>query len=509
MKYRNPIISGYNPDPSICRVGEDYYIVNSSFEFFPGVPLYHSTNLVNWELTGYCLTRKSQDPLDGARSSGGIYAPMLCYHDGVFFMTTTNVTGGGHLIVHTDDLNKGWSEPAWVDQDGIDPTLFFEGDDVYFASTSVDENGRQGIFMCRIDPYTGEKLTESVCISYGCGGICPEGPHLYKWFGKYYLLLAEGGTEYGHMVTLQRSDSLYGPYEPCPHGPILTHRDDQAREIACTGHADIMQDHNGNWWLVCLGVRTGSGSSAYTLLHHLGRETFLAPVVWAEDGWPVVGNNGKLALTMDGPLPGGPVKPVCRDFADDFRTEELSPHYNFVRNPEMAHYVRDAQAGTLTLHGTDVTLNDTASPTWIGVRQKEHDVCAETEVSLKNARDGARAGLTAFYNECYHYEIYVTNEEGSTKVCLARHIHDLFAVTASATLPAAEHVQLKIEADRAMYHFYYRTEQEDAYRLLGSGSTAGLATEGTMTMTFTGTYLGMFAERGDGVFRGFRVTIKD
>ena len=269
MKYQNPIISGYNPDPSICRVGDDFYLVNSTFEFYPGVPVYHSKNLVNWELINYCLKDKERLYLDGARSSGGIYAPMLCYHEGEFFMTTTNVSHKGHLIVHTSDIYGEWSKPVWIDQGGIDPTLLFDGEDVYFASTSRDKEGRDGIFMCKIDPYTGEKLSESVCISHGCGGICPEGPHIYKLNGKYYLLLAEGGTEYGHMVTMQRADSPFGPYEPCPHNPILSHKDNPDGSIACTGHADLEVDQNGNWWLVCLGIRPSCTPQGGVKIHHV------------------------------------------------------------------------------------------------------------------------------------------------------------------------------------------------------------------------------------------------
>ena len=159
MNYKNPIISGYNPDPSICCVGEDYYLVNSTFEFFPSVPVYHSKNLINWTLESYCLTSKEQVDLEHCGSSGGIYAPTLRYHDSVFFMTTTNVSSGGNFIVHTKDIKNGWSEPHWVDQGGIDPSLLFDDDGkVYFTSTGSDELG-QGILLCEVNPYTGEKLT--------------------------------------------------------------------------------------------------------------------------------------------------------------------------------------------------------------------------------------------------------------------------------------------------------------------------------------------------------------
>lgn len=507
MRYKNPIISGFNPDPSICCVGEDYYIVNSTFEFFPGVPVYHSKNLVNWTLEGYCLTTPEQNQLSKCGASGGIYAPTLRWHDGTFFMTTTNVSYGGNFIVHTTDISKGWSNPHWVDQGGIDPSLLFDDDGkVYFTSTGADEDGH-GIFMCEIDPFTGERKSVSVCISHGCGGKYPEGPHIYKYFGKYYLMLAEGGTEFGHMETIQRADSPYGPYEACPHNPILSHKDDMRGEIHCTGHADMVQDHNGNWWMVCLAVRpTGTGLGR-VMQHHLGRETFLSPVRWTENGWPVVGENGRISPEMDGPLPGDEPLPVVRDFCDDFTREKLDFNYNFLRNPFMQNYCADSENRRMILKGTNITLSDQDSPTWIGIRQKEFEVEASARVSLLSQDSGMRAGLTAFYNDSYHYEIYLTKEAGKTKVCLAKHVHDIFVVTDSAEILDDQQVTLMIRADRDNYSFYYRCEGKEEV-LLGSGLAAGLCTEGTRTMTFTGTYLAMFAERGEAGFQEFHVQTK-
>lgn len=506
MKYNNPIISGYNPDPSICRVGEDYYLVNSSFEYFPGVPIYHSRNLANWELTGHCLSEKAQLDLEGCRSSGGIYAPTLRYHEGTFFMTTTNVSGKGNFIVHTRDIGGKWSEPVWIDQGGIDPSLLFDEDGrVYFASAASDSAGRAAILMCEINPFTGEKRTESRVISYGCGGRYPEGPHLYKWFGKYYLMLAEGGTEYGHMETLLRSDNPYGPFEECPHNPILTHRDDMRGEIHATGHADILEDHNGNWWLVCLGIRTCQKRSSSVMLHNLGRETFLTPVSWGADGWLEVGEKGRISLEMEGKLPGTP-EPVSRDFQDNYSVIQGSPHYNFLRNPSAENYYRDTDRKRLVLKGTKVTLNEVASPTWIGVRQKDFDVRATVKAELLQAETGVRAGLTAFYNEAYHYEIYLTREGEKNKVCLAKHVHDIFTVTAFSELPEGTPVFLRIEADDTWYCFLYSLDGVE-FSELGRGLTVGLCTEGTKTMTFTGTYIGLFAENGEAAFQNFEVEV--
>lgn len=503
MQYKNPIISGYNPDPSICRVGTDYYIVNSSFEFFPGVPIYHSRNLINWTHKGYCLTEESQLPLKAAKASGGIFAPTIRWNKGTFFMVTTNVSSGGNFIVHTNNMEEGWSQPVWVDQGGIDPSLLFDEDKVYFVSTMSDDQGA-GIFLCEVNPFTGEKLTESVCINRGCGGRYPEGPHLYKWFGKYYLMLAEGGTEYGHMETMQRADNPYGPYENCPYNPILSHRDDMEEEIYCTGHADMLEDHKGNWWMVCLGVRTCSNEERRVLMHNLGRETFLAPVSWTKDGWPVVGNDGKIALTMEGSLPDK-VYPVNRDFYDDFSGENFKVQYNFLRNPNMENYNICKADRKLILSGTETTLNEPKSPTWIGIRQKDFHIIATVNVSAEHAQ-GIRAGLTAYYNESYHYEIYVTKQADKFKICLAKHIHDIFVVTASVEVARGENIFLKIEADEVWYRFFYSLDGNQ-YEELGKGLTVGLCTEGTRTMTFTGTYIGLFAEKGRGIFQDFKVEV--
>ena len=214
---------------------------------------------------------------------------------------------------------------------------------------------------------------------------------------------------------------------------------------------------------------------------------------------------------MEGPLPGEQVQPVCRDFADDFSEEKFSLHYNWIRNPHMENYIRDTAGRQLILKGTDVTLNDTDTPTWIGVRQKEFRIRADVTVSLVGTREDfpeKRVGIGAFYNQFYHYEIYLTEENGKYKVCLAKHIHDMFAKTAEAVIASGQNIHLRITSDPLNYDFWY-SEDGEHYEKLGNGSTAGLATEGTMYMSFTGTYIGMFAENGDGHFRNFAVKIKE
>ena len=465
------------------------------------------------------MTEENGLDLQRSGPSGGIYAPTIRYHDGMFFMITTNVSDKGNFIVYTDDPRKGWSEPRWLKQGGIDPSLFWDDDGkVYLVSTGHDSDGHCTIDMCEINPFTGEQLSETVILSYGCGGKYPEGAHLYKCFGKYYLMMAEGGTEYGHMETIQRADFIFGPYETCPHNPILSHRDDTKGEIHCVGHADLVEDQNGNWWIVCLGTRCNGGETGIMMQHHLGRETFLTPVVWDKDGWPIVGNQGKIELSMDGPLPGktdlietkerkAAVRTGCQtrlDFIDNFSAEKADYRYNYLRNPKLKCYIRDREKQCLLLKGTEETLNDAASPTWIGIRQQEF--CCEAGVCMDacKAEEGFRAGLTAFYNQFYHYEICLVKNKAVWEVQLAKHVHDIFAVTARAEIPEGKQIQFRITADKEKYSFYYTVDGETEV-LLGSGLTAGLSTEGTVPMSFTGTYLGIFAERGNARFQTFYV----
>lgn len=497
QKYKNPVLRGFNPDPSICRVGGDYYLVTSSFEFYPGVPVYHSRNLVHWELISYCLTRDSQLNLKKSPCSGGIYAPTLRYRDGIFYMVTTNVSHGGNFIVHTEDIRGEWSDPCWVDQKGIDPSLLFEDDGRALFCSTLNSNGRQCIALCEVNPLTGERLTETVPICYGSGAKHPEAPHLYKIEDYYYLMMAEGGTEYGHMETIFRSRSPYGPYEACPHNPILTHRDFSGSPIQAAGHADLVEDACGNWWMVCLGIRplpTG------VLLHNLGRETFLAPVVWDRNGWPVVGSNGRIAQEMEGSLPA-PALETDSHFEDRFDTGEMKLEWNFVRNPRRENY--SLENGRLKLSAGEEDLND-SFPTFAGVRQKEFNACARTRVSLGITGKAPKAGLSAFYNKDYHYELYVAREGEKHFVVLSKKVHDLECVAKKVEIPKTDAVDLSIQAGAQDYSFTYSLG--DGWLEAGTGKAAGLCTEGTMTMTFTGVYLGVFASGTEAYFEYFLVT---
>ena len=229
MKYTNPIIRGFNPDPSICRVGEDYYLVTSSFEYFPGIPIYHSRDLVNWTQIGNCVSRPEQLPLEEAKSSGGVWAPTIRYSGGRFYITAT-FDGKGNFIISSDDPAHGWSDAVWTEFSGIDPSMFFENGKMYYCANDAGERnhlyGYEGISLAEMNPDTGEIIGEIKRIWHGNGGGWLEAPHIYHIGDYYYIIAAEGGTGWGHNVIVGRSAGIWGPYENCPQNPILTNRND-------------------------------------------------------------------------------------------------------------------------------------------------------------------------------------------------------------------------------------------------------------------------------------------
>ncbi|MGY1715005.1 family 43 glycosylhydrolase [Geodermatophilus sp. SYSU D01106] len=297
MSGQRPVVPGFHPDPSICRVGDTYWLVTSSFEYGPGVPLFRSDDLRSWEQAGHVLDRPSQLDVSAAGPSGGVFAPTLRYHDGRFWMITTNWSDeGGQLLVWADDPAGPWSEPVRIPGAvGIDPDLAWDDDGTCLMTyAGFGPNGGEGIVQSAIDPLTGEVLTERRWIWSGTGGKFPEGPHLYRIGDWWYLLIAEGGTERGHAVTIARGPSPQGPFEASPNGPLVTHRGTDL-PVQNTGHADLVQRPDGSWALVYHGVRPRGSSPEW---HVLGRETFADEIGW-RDGWPVVTGHVEPATAAD------------------------------------------------------------------------------------------------------------------------------------------------------------------------------------------------------------------
>lgn len=307
MRYQNPVVTGFYPDPSVCEANGKYYLVCSSFQYFPGVPLFESDDLINWTQIGHVLTRPTQVQLAHVPSSGGVFAPTIRYNNGRFYMVTTNDTTHENFYVWTDDIHGEWSDPITIDQGGIDPSLLFDNGHVYFISNGADDMGVGGVTQCEIDIETGRKLTPSRCIWQGTGGRYLESPHMYRIGGWYYLMAAEGGTEYGHMIVLARGQTPWGPFKACPYNPILTNRDKAPGIIQGIGHGDLIQAPGGEWFILSLGFRQ---IHMWMRFHHLGREVFLTPVHFERNGWLYCGNDGTTEefydIASDKPQPARP-----------------------------------------------------------------------------------------------------------------------------------------------------------------------------------------------------------
>ena len=477
----NPIIPGFHPDPSICRVGNDYYLVNSSFQYFPGVPLYHSTDLVHWEQITNILTRPSQLPLKGADSWLGIYAPTLRYHDGTFYLITTNVGGGGNFIVSATDPYGPWSEPCWLKQGGIDPSLYWEDGRCYMVSNPDD-----GIWLCQINPDTGEQLTKSVLLWTGMGGRYPEGPHIYKKDGYYYLLISEGGTELAHSLTIARSRNIEGPYEPNPDNPILTNccQRGQTLQVQGTGHGDFVQASDGSWWITFLAYRNFGGS-----YHHLGRETFLAPVEWPEGGWPVV-NGGA-------PVDTAHVAPSQRLFAQPF----THPAWVHLQNPIPANY-EFLDDGSLRLHAGR-PLIENSQPTFIGCRQEAAVIVAEVDVTLTERGGRDEAGISV-------YQIY----DGYQNLCVSR-FGKGYSVKLDARLKSMQdtqmrmlrsnHARLRVTSNGNTYTYQFSEDEGQTWQTVGSHACTLVSTE--VAGGFTGVVIGLYAAGNPDSYADFKVIL--
>lgn len=477
--YKNPIIPGFHPDPSVCKAPDGYYLVNSSFQYFPGVPIFHSKDLVNWEQVGNCLTRESQVRLKGAGTRGGIYAPTIRYHEGTYYMITTNVNNRGNFLVYTDNPRGEWSDPVWIEQKGIDPSLYFEDGKCYLVS-----NPGGYITLCEIEPKSGKQLSPSKKIWAGTGGRYPEGPHIYKKDGWYYLLISEGGTEMGHCVTIARSRYIDGPYDPNPANPILSHARQvgQSNPIQGTGHADLVEAEDGSWWMVCLAFRVMADKH-----HTLGRETFLAPVRWDKEAWPVVNGNGTIGLDMK--VPTLPLHEVAtRPEVTDFEEDKLGPEWIHLQNPVAANY--ELKDGALVLKASTVGLDKLGNPTFAAVRQEHFDVDVATGVELLKARKGDEAGLTVYMEYHSHYDLFVRQDEGRKQTVVLRYrLGELEHVEKELELPSGAGVELQVKADMGFYHFGCTVD--GVYHDMGRMNTRYLSTE--TAGGFTGVVLGLYA----------------
>jgi xylan 1,4-beta-xylosidase len=500
--YRNPVLSGYYPDPSVTRVDDDYYLVNSSFAHFPGLPVFHSKDLVNWTQIGNAIDRPGQLDFTGRRISQGVFAPDISYHAGTFFIVNTCVECGGNYVITARDPAGPWSDPVWLAFDGIDPSIFWDGDQAYIVNNGPPNeppryDGHRAIWIQQFDWKARKMVGERTQIVNGGVDIRQkpswiEGPHLLAHDGRYYLIAAEGGTGDKHSEVVFRSDSLRGPYIPYPGNPILSQRSlDPARPnpISSAGHAKFVQTRNGDWWATFLATRPYRGD-----YYNIGRETFLLPVTW-QDGWPHILPDGApipfVAPRPKLPAQPRPAIPVTGDFSyvDDFDGERLAMQWIGVRTPKQPVYRLDK--GALILDRGAALGDLSGVPAFVGRRQQHAIATMSTVLRYTPDKDGDRAGLVALQNDLSYLFFGITRIAGKPVIALyTRDKAQGDSLVASAPLTAAGPVTLTIRADGGTMAFDYAVDGRT--RTLEASLDASFLSTKRAT-GFVGTVVGPYA----------------
>lgn len=500
MKTRvsNPILPGFYPDPSVCRVGDDYYLVTSTFAYFPGVPIFHSKDLIHWKQIGNILDREEQLNLLDAEHSGGIFAPTLRYHNGTFYMITTNVSHGGNFIVTATDPAGPWSNPHFLaNAHGIDPSLFFDDDGKCYYTGTKDRRegskffGDNEVWVQELDLETMTLVGESYALWHGAlrEVVWPEGPHLYKKDGRYYLLIAEAGTGHEHAVTIASGTSLKEPFRGHKCNPILTHRHlGYDYPIVNVGHGDLVETQNGEWYMVVLASRPYGG-----YYRNLGRETFLVPVTW-ENGWPVINKGiGLLEDTVEVPkLDVYPVEPIPEK--EDFDTDELSYRFIYLRNPNMTNYSLTKRKGYLSMKLAPEKLVDRVSPSYVGIRQTGMSYVFETMMEFLPQNKNEEAGLVLVQNNKYHFRFVSVLENGMKQLkvikCHAGEEETLACVSIEDVSKNGCAIRLRVTAKYQDLQFAYSYDGQSYHIVKADVDARMLSTD--VAGGFVGTTLGLY-----------------
>ena len=508
-EFYNPILQGCYPDPSICKKGTDYYLVCSSFAINPGVPIFHSTDLVNWKQIGHVLDRPSQLKVEDSGISAGIYAPTIRYnsYNDTFYMITTQFSGGmGNMIVKTKDPMKGWSDPIKLNFEGIDPDIFFDDNGKGYIVHNgpvvggADYEGQRAIrcfeFDVKGDSIKGdfkEILRGGTHVE--ARPIWIEGPHLFKKGKFYYLMCAEGGTGGWHSEVILRAKNPMGPWEECPNNPILTQRtglDPNRKDpVSSAGHADIVEDGKGNWWAVFLACRPYEED-----MYNTGRDTYLLPVTW-KNGWPeILAKNTPISTV--GEKAG--LKPAEKNefsgnfsYVDNFDTadngvglKDLNPRWMFLRDFVDCYKVENGKLKFNLLPG-NVYKREPMSAIW--ARQQHGTFTAETEINFTPRNDKDIAGLALLQKEDHNFVLGKTMKKGKLMITLTR-AEKNNALIASAPIKAGK-LKLKVEGHDRYYDFYYAEEGGD-WQLLAKGVDASnLSTQ--KSGGFIGACIGLYA----------------
>ncbi|MBB3857040.1 alpha-N-arabinofuranosidase [Xanthomonas arboricola] len=494
--YRNPVVAGFHPDPSAIRVGDDFYLVNSSFGYFPGLPVFKSRDLVHWTQIGNAIDRPDQIKYGNDELTRGLFAASISHHDGTFYIANTCFyCDGGNFLITAKDPAGPWSDPIWLDAKGIDPSLFFDDDgSAWLVNNDVPAgklryDGHRAIWLQRLDLASMKLVgTRQVLVDAGFQPASNpehiEGPHLFRRDGYYYLTAAEGGTGEQHAQMIYRSRQIAGPYQPWSGNPMLTQRDlDPSRSapITSAGHAQLVELQDGSWWAVFLATRPYQGNH-YTL----GRETFLLPVQW-RDGWPVILPHGTAvpavatrpplrAGTQDAPT-SGPMQ-----WSEHFQDARVPMQWMTIHPPTTPWYVTGPQG--LHITPSSVALGDIGrgQPAYLGHRLQHHHATLAATVDGSTLAAGEQAGLAIVARETHYLALLLVREDAGMSVVLSRRAgtQEPGSGTVLARAPLADATQpvtLRFALDGARVHVDYAVGSGQWQTLLEQGDARMLSTD--------------------------------
>lgn len=469
-EYANPVVPGFHPDPSIVRVGDDFYLVNSTFSWYPGLPILHSTDLVNWRLIGNAIDRPGMVDFSGLGTNRGLFAPAITHHDGRFWIVNTCIDCRGNFVITAENPEGPWSDPVWLDFGGIDPSLYFaENGEAWIVYNDAPPGtplyeGHRALWMKRFDPASMKVEGEPILLVNGgvdlsTQPVWAEGPHIYKVGDWYCLLAAEGGTAEDHSQTVYRSKSITGPYEPGPINPILTQRDlpgDRPDRVEATGHADFVELDDGSWWGVFLATRPFAGQSTL-----MGRETFM-PVEW-RNGWPLFLDQGEsVPMIAEKPkLPAGNGDAWDR-WRDDF-DGALSAEWIGIRNPQTVQRIM-LDDGTLTLIGGSDAAGSLGKPAFVGRRLRHHDAEVVTELSFEPNEQGDFAGLLAFMDESHFVAFGREDDRLTVRMRQSADQDERGEIVGSVPIEQPGAIQLRIRLNGGSADFGWRANASDGWR---------------------------------------------
>jgi len=501
-KIRNPILKGFNPDPTVVRVGEDYYVATSTFEWFPGVQIHHSRDLVNWELIARPLDRVSQLDMRGIPNSGGVWAPCLSWHDGTFYLCYSNVKelnsvtkDSPNYLVTARDIRGPWSEPVYLNASGFDPSLFHAPDNRKWLLNMVWDHrpGRSHFYGIHIQEYDHERrqlLDKPVLIFKGTELDCTEGPHLYFRNGYYYLITAEGGTELGHAVTIARSRNITGPYEVHPFNPILTSRGRSDLELQKVGHGDLVETPDGSWYLFHLCARPLNNGRCI-----LGRETGIQKIRWDEDDWPYLSNgNNRPSDIVHSPIPAN-AKQSEHTVTYEFQEKELPIDFQTPRSPlgEESMSLKE-RPGFLRLKGGH-SLQSKYEQVLVARRLQDFQVRATTLLEFEPESFQHMAGLVCYYStRLFHYLYMSHDEQRGTCLYVQSNIDGTIEYPlGNAIIPLnnTTRVYLRVEVDHKNLTFFYSLDGHAWEQACNPLDASILSDDFGEEWGFTGTFVGM------------------